>query len=206
MAQVRLMIDQRQWKFVRPFIGNSLSINEAAEQMGYTLEALYPRVRRLAKAGLLEVVESRRRKGRDVKVYRAVGRTFFIPVGTLEISAFELPDLYFGQVLADSALDFLYENVEKYTDPGLQVAPIDDLQIRIVSEPGVLIDPMSVRAALWEWKLLRLTPERARQLQFEIYDSIHRAVAEQSDDGEVWIFNTRYLPVGRSVDQSDFGM
>jgi hypothetical protein len=205
-AQVRLMIDQRQWKYIRPFIESPMSVGEAAKVLGITLEMLYPRVQRFLSNGLLQVVESRERKGRDIKIYAATGRTFFIPVGALEVSAFELPDLYFGQILADSALDFLHENVERFADPGLEVAPLDDLQIRIVPSPGQRVDPLEVRAALWEWKLLRLTSERARQLQYEMYDVIRRAQADQVDVGDVWILNARYLPVGRSVDQDDFSL
>jgi hypothetical protein len=202
--QVRLLIDQRQWKFIRPFIDARLSVRDAADASGIALEALYPQVRRFAKHGLLRVVDTRVRKGRDIKVYSAVGRTFFIPVGALEIPAFELPDVYFGQVLADSGIDFMYENVGSFVDPGLQIAPLDDLQIRMVAAPGVPLDPLELRAAVWEWKLLRLSPERARQLQFEIHDAIDRAVAEQAAEGDMWILNARYVPVGRSVDQSDF--
>lgn len=79
--QARLLSDPGSRAFFVPFLGRTRSVKAAAEEMGCRLDAMYYRVRRFLRAGLLQVVGETPRAGRPVKLYRSVADSFYVPFG-----------------------------------------------------------------------------------------------------------------------------
>jgi transposase-like protein len=74
---------------LRPFMGHTRTITEAAAITGIKANTLYVWVRRLVKLGLLRVVGKKIRAGRSIKLYQAVDQQFFIPLDVLSAETLE---------------------------------------------------------------------------------------------------------------------
>lgn len=70
-------------QLLKPFLREETTIARAARELGVPLGALHYRVTQWCRAGLLEVVRVEPRRGRPVRVYRAVSRSFVIPAALL---------------------------------------------------------------------------------------------------------------------------
>lgn len=75
----RVLIDPAQLRYIAPFIGRERTVKEVADETNSTLSTTYRRVRRYLGLGILEVVREQKRKGKALKVYRAVADEFYIP-------------------------------------------------------------------------------------------------------------------------------
>lgn len=75
----KLLSDPTWIRFLEPFLGRTSGIAEAARRLGEPLDAVRYRVHRMERAGLLEVVDQRRRAGRPVRLYRSVADGFVVP-------------------------------------------------------------------------------------------------------------------------------
>ena len=71
--QARLLSDPAAVRHLHPFIGRTLSVSEAAREIGVSTERMMYRVRQFLRAGLLQQVGERQRPGRPVRLYRAPG-------------------------------------------------------------------------------------------------------------------------------------
>lgn len=78
-GRARLLLDPRTRRQLEPFLGVDASVGEAARLQGAKPNTVLKRVRRFRDAGLLEVVETRPRRGRPIRRYRAVAEVFFVP-------------------------------------------------------------------------------------------------------------------------------
>jgi hypothetical protein len=78
-ARARLLLDPRTRRQLEPFLGVTASVSEAARRQGAKPNTVLKRVRRFLEAGLLEVAETRPRRGRPIRRYRAVAEVFFVP-------------------------------------------------------------------------------------------------------------------------------
>ena len=87
--QARLLTDPVSKNYLKPFLGQELSVSEAADIYGCSLNAMLYRVRTFVEAGLLEVARTQKRKGRPIKVYRTVADAFFIPFAATEFTDLE---------------------------------------------------------------------------------------------------------------------
>jgi DNA-binding transcriptional ArsR family regulator len=74
-----LLSDPAWLGWLEPFLGRTSGVAEAARRLGEPLDAVRYRVRRLERAGLIEVVGERRRAGRPVRLYRSVADGFVVP-------------------------------------------------------------------------------------------------------------------------------
>lgn len=74
-----LLIDPKALEWLKPFIGDALTVQEAARQEGVNPNTMYGWVKRLEAVGLVHIARVEPRKGRAVKRYRAVADTFFVP-------------------------------------------------------------------------------------------------------------------------------
>lgn len=73
------LTDPTTLRHLAPFLGRTLSVTEAARESGEKPNTTLKRVQRFVEMGLLEVVGTRKRAGRDVKLYRTVADVFFVP-------------------------------------------------------------------------------------------------------------------------------
>jgi hypothetical protein len=204
-AQAVVLLDRRYVRFLRPFMTDGRSVGEAATELGMTVSYLLPRVRRFERLGLLEVVETRARKGRPIKVYQAIGSEFFVPLSTLEIADVGIHEAS----LTDLLLASMVELFETYTafvpEPGFRIERTET-QVRLTGAIDVdrsidLRDPI-VPAVINEWRWPRVSPARAKKLQIELLDAIDLAVAESDPTNAAYLVNVRMAPVGKRVDTS----
>ena len=79
----RLLTNEGFRTVLDTFIGRERSVAEAAHELRLGLDATLYRVRRLHRAGLLELRGMRPRGGRPVKLYRAVHEAWFVPFESL---------------------------------------------------------------------------------------------------------------------------
>ena len=77
MAEV--LSDPAHLRYVAPFIEHERTVGEVAQETGSALSTTYRRVQRYCKLGILELAHERKRKGKALKVYRAVADAFFVP-------------------------------------------------------------------------------------------------------------------------------
>jgi hypothetical protein len=75
----RLLSDPAWLGFLEPFLGRTSGVAEAARRLGRPLDAVRYRVRRMERAGLIEVVGERLRAGRPVRLNRSVADGFVVP-------------------------------------------------------------------------------------------------------------------------------
>lgn len=75
----RILADPDWIAWLEPFLGRVSGVAEAARRLGRPLDAMRYRVRRMERAGLLEVVGERRRAGRPIRLYRSVADGFVVP-------------------------------------------------------------------------------------------------------------------------------
>lgn len=88
-AQARVLLDPDQRRYLEPFIGRAKTVKEAAEETGARLNTLLYAVQRLVRLGLLEVAETRPRKGRAVVVYRSSAEAYFVPHTAIQHAGLE---------------------------------------------------------------------------------------------------------------------
>jgi hypothetical protein len=70
-------------RLLKPFMGQPISIKQAAVLMGLEVERLYYRVQQFVEAGMIKVVSEQPRRGRAVKLYHATAKAFRVPAGVV---------------------------------------------------------------------------------------------------------------------------
>lgn len=75
----RILADPDWIPWLEPFLGRVSGVADAARRLGRPLDATRYRVRRMERAGLIEVVGERRRAGRPIRLYRSVADGFVVP-------------------------------------------------------------------------------------------------------------------------------
>jgi len=103
--QARLLTDPNSKRFFVPFLAHDCTVKEAAQQVDCPLNTMLYRVKTLLAAGLVQVVETRSRGGRAVRVYRSVHDAYFIPLAatpfdTLEHRAWVQGEATFRRLIA----------------------------------------------------------------------------------------------------------
>lgn len=84
-----LLTDPAARRYFDPFLAQTRSVREAADECGCSLDAMLYRVRVFERAGLLTVVEVRPRKGRAIKAYRTAHDAYFVPHGVTPFATLE---------------------------------------------------------------------------------------------------------------------
>lgn len=87
----RALADPEVRRVLVPFVGQERTVSRAAAELGMGVNALLVRVRRFVRLGLLVVMREVPRKGRAVKVYRAIADGFFVPYTA---SPFDTPEAW----------------------------------------------------------------------------------------------------------------
>ena len=87
--QAHLLTEPRSKDFFKPFLARERSVKEAADLLGCSLNTMLYRVGVMLDAGLIEVVQTRARAGRTVKVYRSVHEAYFVPFSVTPYATLE---------------------------------------------------------------------------------------------------------------------
>ena len=169
------------------FIGRERSVAEAAHELRLGLDATLYRVRRLHRAGLLELRGMRPRGGRPVKLYRAVHEAWFVPFESLPHADLEETFLELhvahARVIAKAAARALGRSAWS----GYVIERNDDgrLWMRGARADGGRFGLEAVDAGGTDAMVeLRLAPADARRLNEELVALLRRFVdLDRADEG-----------------------
>ncbi len=121
---IRALGNVEQARCLKPFFGEALSLAQAAERLGTSVEALYRPVVRLEQLGLLRVVKTESRRGRAFKYYRTPGPAFFIPASIVGIEQLGLKnERGWHRLLERSLIEWWLGGVDASNNWGLHVVP-----------------------------------------------------------------------------------
>lgn len=203
-----LLTDWRQRRFLEPFIPGPTSMSEAAAKLGVRLNAMHYRVGQLLDLGLLEVVDSVKRKGRAVKLYGPTAKEFFVPFAATPHTTVE------DMIRRLSALDeFLTHAVATLTaqdenwsilvsqnsideEPRLlvKIAPLDHKGVPAPRPRRTLLS--SSTPAVWSGEVLvKLDMETAKALQRELANLTERFEQRQSVAGQPYYVVLGMTPI-----------
>jgi hypothetical protein len=71
------------------FARQARSVNDVAKYVGEKPNTAYVKVKRLERLNLLHVADTQKRKGKAIKLYKAVAESFFVPFELLEAETLE---------------------------------------------------------------------------------------------------------------------
>jgi hypothetical protein len=206
-AQIRLLIDRRSSQYMVPFLGRERSMSEAATELDVTIGFLLPRVRRFVRLGLLEVTREAPRKGRPIRYYRAVGDEFFVPSDRLSVADLLIPGRRYDDLIRDSFVHLIEQISAVTPESGLRIyRKHGRIEVRISTSPEDDVDVTDALApaAMWEYRFLRLSRERAKRLQLDILALL--AAAEDDHGGaDAHVVAVRMVPVPQRIDSRGLG-
>lgn len=82
-------MDMEVRRYFDPFLAREKTVTEAAEEVGCDPSVMLYRVGRFVRAGLLRVVDERKRAGRAIKVYRSSHDAFLVPYAATSFATLE---------------------------------------------------------------------------------------------------------------------
>lgn len=155
LEQVRLLSDPLKLKLLQLFAMEPRSTREAADELGEGITKLYRHVDALHEAGLLEIVDEVRKRGTVERRFGAVARRFEVD-----------QDLFSGSEDAagrQAARDLLRAGEE-------------EIMQALTNESSDQMQPLLARLRL------RVSPERARDLNRQLTDWIASLEEEGEDE------------------------
>ena len=188
------LTDPKTGHYLKPFLGTSgVSVSEAAKQLGVPATRFYHHVARMEKLGLLEVSGTLPRRGRALKLYRAIAKRFFVPfshTSAEDLAAFirHTDALWYPQ-LVEGLVRVWTEEVGA-SDWGLNVTKNDEglLLFGLSRNPALHHDEALYHASgviyLWDTRFY-LSPEDVRSLQGELGEILARYLEKRSGPRQV---------------------
>ncbi len=178
----RLLADPESARFVFPFLGRERTVSEVAAELGLKVDAMYYRVKRLERLGLLRVVRLLERKGRAIRTYQASSSAYFVPLTAVpdatveellergEAGPRQRATEGFAAALKDAALAVRFGVHVRLDDgePSISLGP-EDANWR----PERFLDA-AAPALLMSWTSLNLDFADAKALQRELFEVIAR--------------------------------
>ena len=86
---IALLMHPTESYYLKPFMLKASSVSEAAELLNVSMNFLYYRVKRFLQVGILEKVNSKKRRGRAIQYYRASAESFFVPFSATDKESLE---------------------------------------------------------------------------------------------------------------------
>lgn len=171
-----VLLDPAQRRYLVPFFSRTLTVSEAAAELGVKGNSLLYQVKRLCRLGLLQIVRAEMRGGRTVKVYRATADRFFVPFAQTDAATLE--ELFYktntprARCFARNLARAVLETPE--ATMGYLVGRHEGGEVDAYFSPDgervlSLLEP-SAPAAGRSWVTLSLTHEEAKALQREQWE------------------------------------
>lgn len=180
----RFMLDSRNLQYLRPFVSQERSIQQAASDLGISVGKMSYWTHKLLDRGLLVQSREVRRAGKPVRYYRATAEEFIAPIDILP----EFSDVDLVKAHASWWWNTFMEEVARagrraYPDWQLRVTGTDLLH-RL--EPAVKQDiPVKEQEyPVNDWFHADLTPDQAERFQAELLALIGRYHSVQNGDQE----------------------
>lgn len=162
-------------RFLRPFLGRDRTVSAVAAELEVSPNSLLYRVRRMLDAGLLQVVATRPRAGRPIKVYRTSHDGYRVPMSAMRYDDIRhRVDTYGRPLLEDLA--------RAYT-AALLAAPRHDRVVARTRAGDVWATdllPSATRQGeplLFADTVLWLDQERARRVQLRMQEALEDALS-----------------------------
>ena len=183
--QADLLISPKTLRQLEPFIARSLSITQAAKELGEKPNTVLLRVRRFVKLGLLEVSQEIKRKGRNVKHYRTTADNFFIPYEATSAESLETAlaerDSYWEDLLRKSVVKARIEDVGSW---GTRIYRDErgrlQIQAAITPDKNYTMLDKNRPAVLSAWRdSVYLDFEDAKTLQKEMFELLKKYQKKQ---------------------------
>ncbi len=183
--QADILISPKTLRQLEPFIARSLSITQAAKELGEKPNTVLSRVRRFVKLGLLEVSQENKRKGRSVKHYRTTADSFFIPYEATSAESLETAlaerDSYWEDLLRKSVVKARIEDVGSW---GTRIYRDErghlQIQAAITPDKNYTMLDKNRPAVLSAWRdSVYLDFEDAKTLQKEMFELLKKYQQKQ---------------------------
>ena len=117
LEQVKALTDPLRQRILQALCQEPLTTKKVAQQLGEKPTRLYHHVAALERAGLVQIVETRQKRGTVEKYYRAVARKFVVDKKLFELAPGSETALSEAQALIVSALD---DTLTQVQDPRMQ--------------------------------------------------------------------------------------
>ncbi len=117
LEQVKALTDPLRQRILHALCQDALTTKQVAQQLGEKPTRLYHHVAALERAGLVQIVETRQKRGTVEKYYRAVAQKFVIDKKLFELTPGSEAALSEAQALIVSTLD---DTLAGLQDPRMQ--------------------------------------------------------------------------------------
>jgi hypothetical protein len=190
--------------YLEPFLAQEMAVTDAALKANVKLHQMFYQVAKMQKIGLLQLVRSEQRAGKKVKLYRATGPGFFIP---LMVTPFENLSAFFRasstimlEEQCDSQAKTLLKNRSE-RDYGFKLTTDgEDLNFNLSSIPDDIArkteaDASKMRLSeipmVMGFGRLRISRQKAEALR-----TMLQALNETTEDpdGEFYLFRVAFVP------------
>jgi hypothetical protein len=171
----KLLLDPRRRPHLAPFLSGHATVSEAAALTGQLPNSMLASVRRFLSLGLIEVTGTTRRSGKQVRSYRAIARTFFIRLDTIE-DIMLIPETYWQKVFNDSFRETLIDHHYRTKPLGTLIKQLPNGTVVVVGAEGPeeWVPPNNGPLVYFDWSILRLNLEQAKALQRELDQMVER--------------------------------
>lgn len=185
-AVAKALLDYDRLRLLEPFFAAEIGVAEAARALAIDIRTLHYHVGRFEAMGLLEVIRREPRKGRAIKLYRAVAAALFVPFRhappkLLEdfVAAFSEP---VRRQLAGGLTNALFAAIPDLHRWGMAIVHEPGEGLQYFPAPGPAqtdlftrqrTDP-SLPVASDRWRYLDLDPRDAREFERELTELLER--------------------------------
>ena len=192
------LVDPLKRRYLEPFLGQTLTLQGAADKLGIPANSMLYQVRRLLSLRLLEVVSIEARGGRSSKLYRASAESFFVPFGST--SAETLEALLFKTELVELRAMIkrqVHARQKRADEWGIKLTAAEKGSMRITLVPTpeetteASYDDLPPRIISLP---VRLGPERARVVRQKFEELVELIATSQSREGKDFLFHLAYAP------------
>jgi hypothetical protein len=195
-AMVRALFDQKQLNMLVPFFQAPVSVTDASIQTNTLPTTMLGFVRRLERGGLIHEVESVRRSGKDIRLYKTVADQFFVPIDAAEEILLS-PETYYQKRFNESlrAEILRYHYTVKPIGALFECLPSGIMQIRGTRDDGFEWEPgLTAPLVHFHWSVLHLDPHDAIALQAEL-DAVIAKYKDKPDGERALYVGAHFAPV-----------
>jgi hypothetical protein len=189
-------------RFLEPFFGREQNLRDAAAELGLSVKALYPKVKRLETLGLVQVTRSEPRAGKAVKYYRSTADDFFVPAHVLPVEVgLTKGEMYWQQRMRRSILAAWLKQPGEASELGLRVVLTSRGRMQFIVAP----DPDKVKEKpqrdsfaselpiVYQWRTVRLSKTQAQRLQSTLEHLLESYTLQR--EGETYIVRLAMAPL-----------
>ena len=195
----KTLLNRQQARYLTPFMHSPLTVSEAAEVFGDSLNSMYVRITRFVNKGLLVQDSLRSVGGRKLKTYRATGRRYFVPYEVMSFDSLETLHRHLDRPLEESfRRNLVRSRLEHTRGYGYEVYlnAAGQVDYRPAAMPGVLLvrnDP-NTAAELNLWMAeLHLDYAHAKEFQQALLELYRRY--QGSSGGQRYLARLALVPM-----------